>query len=114
MLVAEAFLKSLVKAYGKHVVYSDDGGTWYPEACNSLGLRHNILHSPFEKSIIERTMESIKDRTECFDDYYYPCLKKSDCCNLSHVHQWIVLFVLYMYNRSGFTFSKINQWLRNG
>jgi len=110
MLVAEAFLKSLVKVYGKHVVYSD-GGTWYPEACNSLGLRH-ILHSPFEKSIIERTMESIKDRTECFDDYY-PCLRKSDCCNLSHVHQWIVLFV-YMYNRSGFTFSKINQWLRNG
>ena len=28
MLVAEAFLKSLVKVYGKHVVYSD-GGTWY-------------------------------------------------------------------------------------
>ena len=95
-------------------MFSDDGGTWYPEACNSLGLRH-ILHSPFERSIIERTMESIKDRTECFDYYYYyPCLRKSDCCcNLSHVHQWIVLFV-YMYNRSGFTFSKINHWLRNG
>jgi putative transposase len=108
MLVAEAFLKSLVKVYGKHIVYSD-GGTWYPEACNSLGLRH-ILHSPFEKSIIERTMESMKDRTECFDDYY-PCSRKSDC-NLSHVYQWIVLFV-YMYNRSAFTFSKINQWLRN-
>ena len=43
MLVAETFLKSLVKLYGKHIVYSD-GGTWYPEACNSLGLRH-ILHS---------------------------------------------------------------------
>jgi putative transposase len=56
MLVAEAFLKSLVKLYGKHIVYSD-GGTWYPEACISLGLTH-ILHSPFEKSIIERTMES--------------------------------------------------------
>ncbi|MFL6326305.1 MAG: DDE-type integrase/transposase/recombinase [Nitrososphaeraceae archaeon] len=110
MLVAEAFLKSLVKLYGKHIVYSD-GGTWYPEACISLGLTH-ILHSPFEKSIIERTMESVKDRTECFDDYYYPCLRKSDC-NLSHVYQWIILFV-YMYNRSGLTFSKINQWLQNG
>jgi hypothetical protein len=31
MLVAEAFLKSLVKLYGKHIVYSD-GGSWYPEA----------------------------------------------------------------------------------
>jgi putative transposase len=57
-----------VKLYGKHIVYSDDGGTWYPEACNSLCLMH-ILHSPFEKSIIERAMESVKDRTECFDDY---------------------------------------------
>ena len=57
-----------MKLYGKHIVYSDDGGTWYPEACNSLGLIH-ILHSPFEKSIIERAMESVKDRTECFDDY---------------------------------------------
>ena len=25
MLVAEAFLKSLVELYGKHIVYSDDG-----------------------------------------------------------------------------------------
>ena len=52
MLVAESFLKSLVKLYGKHIVYSDDGGSWYPEACNSPGLKH-ILHTPFEKSIIE-------------------------------------------------------------
>jgi putative transposase len=109
MLVAEAFLKSLVKLYRRHIVYSD-GGTWYPEDCNSLGLTH-ILHSPFEKSIIERAMESVKERTECFDDYY-PCLRKSDC-NLSYVNHWIILFV-YMYNRSGFTFSKINQWLQNG
>ena len=27
MLVAESFLKSLVKLYGKHIVYSDDGGS---------------------------------------------------------------------------------------
>ncbi|MGB6628009.1 MAG: DDE-type integrase/transposase/recombinase [Nitrososphaeraceae archaeon] len=50
MLFAESFLKSLVKLYGKHIVYSDDGGSWYPEACNSLGLKH-ILHTSFEKSI---------------------------------------------------------------
>jgi len=109
MLVAEAFLKSLVKLYGKYIVYSD-GGSWYPEACNSLGLKH-ILHSSFEKSVVERAMEYIKDRTEGFDDYY-PCLRRSDC-NLSHVYQWIILFV-YMYNRSDFRSSKINQWLGNG
>jgi putative transposase len=40
MLVAEGFLKSLTKLYGRHMVYSDGGGTWYPETCNSLGLKH--------------------------------------------------------------------------
>jgi putative transposase len=82
----------------------------YPEACNSLGLKH-ILHPPFEKNIIERVIEYVKDRTESFDDYY-PCMKK-EICNLSHVYQWIILFVS-MHNRvikSDFTFSKINQWL---
>jgi transposase-like protein len=29
MLVAEAFLKTLVEKYGKHTVYSD-GALWYP------------------------------------------------------------------------------------
>ena len=85
MLVAESFLKSLIKLYGKHIVYSD-GGTWYPEACNSLGLKHKILHSSFEKSIIERAMEYLKDRTEGFDDYYYPC-RKSILVDCNIVHQ---------------------------
>jgi putative transposase len=35
--------------------------------------------SPFEKSIIERAIEHIKDRTEAFDDYY-PCRKKAVDC----------------------------------
>jgi putative transposase len=67
MLVAEAFLRSLIRIYGKHTVYSD-GGSWCPEACISLGLKHR-LHSSYEKSIVERTIEYIKDRTEAFDDY---------------------------------------------
>ena len=44
MIVAESFLRSLITIYGKHIVYSD-GGTWYPEACISLGLEHR-LNSP--------------------------------------------------------------------
>jgi putative transposase len=96
MLVAESFLKSLIKLYGKHIVYSD-GGSWYPEACNSLGLKH-ILHSPFEKSIIERAIEYVKDRTESFDDYY-PCRKSIVDCNQIHVRQWLILFI-FLYNLS--------------
>jgi hypothetical protein len=40
MLVAESFLRSLVQLYGKNIAYSDDGGTWYPEAYATLGLKH--------------------------------------------------------------------------
>jgi hypothetical protein len=39
----------------KHPSVSTDGdGTWYPQACRFLRLSHHN-HSPFEKSVIERT-----------------------------------------------------------
>ena len=89
MLILSSFLESLLEKYGQHAVYSD-GGTWYPEACNVLGLKH-YLHSPLEKSFIERVIQYFKDRIESFDDYY-PCSKK-DKCNLEHVYNSIELFV---------------------
>jgi putative transposase len=64
MLVAEKFIRSLVEKYGKHIVYTD-GGTWYDEACNVLGLKH-YLHCPLEKSLIERLNQYFKDRIESF------------------------------------------------
>jgi putative transposase len=75
MFVAENFIRSLVDKYGRHTVYTD-GGTWYPQACNFLNLKHR-LHSPLEKSIIERVMQYFKDRTECFDGYY-PCINNNN------------------------------------
>jgi putative transposase len=108
MLVAESFLRSLIKIYGKQTVYSD-GGSWYPEACSYLGLKH-LLHSPYEKSIVERTMEYLKDRTEAFDDYY-PCIKVG-FCNLKHVHKWLHLFV-FMHNtvvKSSTKFDDLRRW----
>ena len=80
MLVAEKFIRSLVAKYGNYLGYTD-GGTYYPEACKILGLKHN-LHSSFEKSLMERINQYFKDIIESFDDYY-PCLK--DECNLSCV-----------------------------
>lgn len=98
MFVVENFIRSLVSKYGKHTVYTD-GGTWYPQACTFLHLKHR-LHSPLEKSLIERVMQYFKDRTECFDDYY-PCCssnkKKEKNCDLEHVYNWIRLFI-YLYN----------------
>jgi transposase-like protein len=92
MFVAERFLAGLVKGHGRHPV-STDGGTWYPMACRFLRLKHHI-HSSSEKSLIERTMQYIKDRTECFDDDdYFPCRLKN--CKLKHVRNWLNLFVDY-------------------
>ena len=88
MFVVERFISNVIKEYGKHPV-STDGGTWYPQACKFLKLNHHI-HSSFEKSIIERTMQYIKDRTENFDDYF-PCKKNK--CKLNHVKQWFNLFI---------------------
>ncbi|HVP82907.1 MAG TPA: hypothetical protein VMS35_07700 [Nitrososphaeraceae archaeon] len=71
-LFAEKFIRFLVNKYGKHIVYTD-GGSWYPETCNVLGLKHYI-HSSKEKSLIERVNQYFKDRTELFDNYYQ-CVK---------------------------------------
>jgi putative transposase len=94
MFVAENFIRSLVSSYGRHAVYTD-GGTWYPQACQFLQLKHR-LHSPLEKCLIERVMQYFKDRTECFDDYY-PCTNKKNNCDLLYVYNWIKLFI-YLYN----------------
>jgi hypothetical protein len=90
LFVAERYLSGLVKVHGNHPV-STVGGTWYPMACRFLGLEHH-LHSSFEKSLIERKMQYIKDRTESFDNSF-PCRIKN--CNLKHVRKWLNLFVDY-------------------
>src|SRR5207253_1728062 len=75
MLIAEQFISKLVKTNGPHPV-STDGGTWYPsQACRFLKVNHH-LHSFYQKSIIERTIQYIKDRIECFDDYFLPAKEK--------------------------------------
>ncbi len=52
MLIAERFIEGLVKTRRKCPVSTDGGGTWYPQACRFLNLKHHV-HSPFEKSLIE-------------------------------------------------------------
>ena len=92
--VAERFIEGLAKSHGKHPV-STDGGTWYPQACRFLKLNHHI-HSPYEKSITERTIQHIKDRAECFDDCF-PCSRKKGC-NFLHIRNWLGLFAT-MHNK---------------
>ncbi len=95
MFVAERFISDVVEEHGEQPVSTKDGGgTWYPsQLCRFLKLTHHI-HSSYEKNIIERTMQYIKDRTEeCFDDYF-PCNRKNKC-KLEHVKNWLNLFVDY-------------------
>ena len=95
MLVAERFIQSLIRRYGRHNI-STDGGTWYPQACRFLNVkRHN--HSSIEKSFIERMIQYVKDRTEGFDDYF-PCRRDNDC-KLKHVMNWLNLFVVYSHDK---------------
>jgi putative transposase len=88
MVVAERFLSNVIKEYGEHSVLTD-GGTRYPQAYKFLKLEYHI-HYTYGKSIIERTMQYLKDRIENFDDYF-PCKKNK--CKLKHVKQWLNLFI---------------------
>jgi putative transposase len=90
MFVAERFLSNLLKEYGNHSGSTDEG-TWHPQACQFLKLKHHI-HSPFEKSIIERRIQYIEDRNEGLYDHF-PCRKKN--CKLKHVTQWMNLFAVH-------------------
>jgi len=75
MIVAEKFIRSLVSKYGKHTVYTD-GGTWYDEACNIIGLKH-FLHSPFQKNFDAKSQQYLKDKIESFDDPILVCKKRN-------------------------------------
>ena len=88
MFAAERFPFEFRGKHGHNPV-STDGGTWYPQACKFLKLEHHI-HSPYEKILIERTMQYVKDRTESFDDYF-PCKKLR--CKLKHIKKWFDLFI---------------------
>ncbi|MDR4510598.1 MAG: hypothetical protein MRJ93_02705 [Nitrososphaeraceae archaeon] len=56
-------------------------------------MKH-YLHSPIQKSLMERVNQYLKDKSNHFDDYY-PCRQQE--CNLFHVHNWIQFFIS-MYN----------------
>jgi hypothetical protein len=57
LFIAQIFLRSLIEL-GKYTVHSD-GWLRYPKDCYSLGLKtkKHILHSSFEKGMIERNIE---------------------------------------------------------
>ena len=65
----------------------------YPQACKFLKLKHHILTHQMRKVSLSGTIQYIKDRTECFDDDYFPCRKEK--CKLKHIINWFNLFTDY-------------------
>jgi putative transposase len=92
MLVAEKFMSDLVKVHGNHPVSTDGGSTWYPMACRFLKLKHHI-HSPLEKSLIERKMQYIKTEPNVLMITFLVIERKN--YKLKYVWNWLNLFVNY-------------------
>jgi hypothetical protein len=52
-----------------------DGARWYKDTCKWLRLKQQVYATEL-KNIMERLIQKIKDRTECFDDHF-PCRSES-------------------------------------
>ena len=115
IFVCYQFFKEIRSRYGNKVIYTD-GAHWYNNnnnACKWLRLKHILYQIPL-KNLMERFIQQIKDRTECFDDHF-PCNKEEIICK-NHVNNWLKMFtILYLHMRTDnvrFVKFLINCWLR--
>ena len=92
IFVCYQFFRRLKNRYGRKPVFTD-GARWYNDVCKWLRLNHQVYDSEL-KNLMERFVQQIKDRTECFDDHF-PCRKHN--CNKQHVWNWLKLLVLYLH-----------------
>jgi hypothetical protein len=76
-----------------------DSARWYTDkdACKWLRLKHQVYSTDL-KNIMERFIQKIKDRTECFIDDHFPC--RSESCNRQHITNWIKMFILYLHMKT--------------
>jgi len=103
-LTTFTFFRQITRFYGKKPeVVVVDGGPWYRDALNRLGIRRQVVSGGI-RNYIERWFETLKDRLRDFD-IYFPHKKLSliDMCrckeeSLKHVFNWLYAFVYY-YNR---------------
>jgi putative transposase len=92
IMICYLFLKDVRSRYGRKPILTDEA-KWYDEACRWLRLPHRN-YPVEEKNLIERFIQKIKDRTECFDDLF-PCRREG--CDRSHVWNWLNLFVAHVH-----------------
>jgi putative transposase len=92
IFVCYQFFKQLRDRFGRKPIFTD-GAQWYNNACKWLRLQHQVYGTEL-KNLMERFIQQVKDRTECFDDHF-PCRKEN--CDRQHVSNWLKLFVLYLH-----------------
>ena len=95
IFVCYQFFKQLRTKFGNKPIYTD-GAHWYNDACRWLRLKH-IVYGTELKNIMERFIQHIKDRTECFDDNF-PC--KSHACDRKHICNWLRMYILYLHMKT--------------
>jgi len=93
LFICYRFFRQLRNRYGGRKPIYTDGARWYNEACRWLRLPHYVYGTEL-KNMMERFIQHIKDRTECFDDHF-PCRKQD--CDRRHVWNWLKLFILYVH-----------------
>jgi putative transposase len=92
IFVCYQFLKQLRSKYGRKPVCTD-GAHWYDDACKWLRLKHIVYETGMMKNLMERFIQQIKDRTECFDDHF-PCRIRD--CTKKHIWNWLKMFILFL------------------
>jgi putative transposase len=92
ILVCYQFFMQLRRRFGRKPIFTD-GALWYNTACKWLRLRHQVYGVDL-KNLMERFIQYLKDRTECFDDHF-PCRKEG--CSRQHFWNWLKMFFLYLY-----------------
>jgi len=75
--------------YGKlPSVAVTDGGPWYL-ILKRYDIHHEIVSGGI-RNYVERVIETIKDRTRVFDNYF-----PSKRWNMGHIHRWFSLYIFY-------------------
>jgi putative transposase len=93
--VCYQFFKQLRNRFGGRKPIYTDGALWYNTACRWLRSKHDVYGTELKNLLMERFIQYLKDRTECFDDHF-PCRKEG--CEMQHVWNWLKkLFVLYLH-----------------
>jgi transposase-like protein len=82
--------------YDQQRIFTDGTG-WCKDACKWLRLKHQVYSTEL-KHVMERFIQKIKDRTECFIDDHFPC--RSESYNRQHVTNWIKMFILYLHMKT--------------